>query len=54
MLKIFMLLFKLKILFASRALMNLNRIIFSCSVSYTIVYGKNIKFGHSGLGVVIN
>ena len=53
-LKLSCFLYKLKVPFASRALMNLNRIIFSCSVPYTIVFGKNLRFGHSGLGVVIN
>ena len=46
--------YRFKVPLIPRILMNLNRIIFSCSVPYTIKYGKNLKFGHSGLGVVIN
>lgn len=37
-----------------RLLMNINRLIFSCSVSYKTKIGKGLKLGHSGLGVVIH
>jgi serine O-acetyltransferase len=47
-------LYRFGIPFIPRVLMNLNRFLFSCSIPYTVKFGKKVKFGHSGLGVVIN
>lgn len=40
--------------FLPRILMKIIHVIFSCSIPYQAKLGKNLKFGHGGLGVVIN
>ena len=47
-------LYRYKVPFIPRIMMNIMHIIYSCSIPYKASIGTGLKLGHGGIGVVIN